>query len=146
MFLVAEAELPRFVRPPVFQVSVHLPGAKPAHFPVRVFPFVIGRSKDTHAQVDGAGIWDRHLQFHLFRDGSLHVEVLGGALASLRGEPFETRAVRLGDRLTVGTAEIEVTLAPVRRRSLAAWEALVAVLLLGLLFLQVAAIWRLAFD
>lgn len=134
------------MRPPVFQVVVQLPGSKPALFPVRAFPFVIGRAADSDAPVEAPGVWDRHLQLRLTREGGVQAEVYDGALASWGGEPFQQRTVRMGDRLTLGTAQVEVSLAPVRRRSLGAWELMALTILLGVAGAQLAAIWRLMGD
>ncbi len=72
-------------------------------------------------------------------DGALQAKAYAGALASLRGEAFESGTLRLGESLTCGTARVEVSLAPVLRRSLGSWEALAVVLFAAVAVGQVAA-------
>ncbi len=67
--------------------------------------------------------------------------MVGNALASVNGERFEERPLRLGERLTLGTAVVELALAPVVRKPLWRQELLVGMLLLGVLAGQVAAGW-----
>lgn len=118
----------------VFQVVVRSKGAEPRTFPVLQTPWTVGRGKSASLPLEGPGIWEKHLTFLSSTADGYSVEVAEGAFARVGGHDFRRHRLRNGDSIELGGISLSFQLAPVRRRSLGAWSA-VLWLLLGVLAL-----------
>ncbi|MBI5774353.1 MAG: FHA domain-containing protein [Verrucomicrobia bacterium] len=108
---------------------------------VENFPCLIGRAGGAQLQLDDPGVWEKHLELDLkFPDG-FELRLLGGALATVNGEAFQSRRLRNGDVIELGGARLQFWLGEVaqpglRGRENLVWLALAALMLAeaGLVF------------
>lgn len=83
------------------------------------FPFTIGSSSDADLRIEGHGVWDRHVLIEL--DSATQrftCSAVGSALLLINGETIRKAPLRNGDVLQLGSATVEVSLAPVPQHRL----------------------------
>jgi len=108
----------------------------------RRFPVRIGRSADSHVQLDDAGVWDQHLEIGLKRGEGFVLQTRGAALAAVNSQPStEAVILRNGDKIEVGAARIQFWLAPPRQKGLALREWLTWTALATISLSQIALIY-----
>lgn len=112
----------------------------------RRFPFIVGRSEQSHFRVDAPGVWDRHFELQLDREGTISLRALPNALVILNGEKVAQCPLHNGDTIEIGSAKMRFWLSETRQRALWPREALtwlgLALLSLG----QIAVIYFLLLD
>ncbi|MGN6385123.1 MAG: FHA domain-containing protein [Verrucomicrobiota bacterium] len=83
------------------------------------FPFTIGSSSDSDLRIEGHGVWDRHVLIELDSvTQRFTCSVVGSALLLINGETNRKAPLRNGDILQLGSASVEVSLAPVPQHRL----------------------------
>lgn len=87
-------------------------------FQARRFPVCIGRSAQCEFSLEEPGVWDRHLILQLRFPEGFEATVVKEALATVNDEPFQTKRLRNGDVLGLGSLKIAFALSPTRSRSL----------------------------
>ena len=122
----------------VFQVVVRSKGVEPRAFPILQNPWVVGRDAGASLPLEGPGIWERHLTFRSSAEKGFWVEVSDGALALVEGKDFRSHRLQNGDVIELGSFTLSFQLAPIRRRSLAAWSTVLWILLASIGLIQVA--------
>jgi pSer/pThr/pTyr-binding forkhead associated (FHA) protein len=123
------------------QVNV-LSGKKAGNQTVaRRFPFSIGRRANADLALDDAGVWDDHARLDLKRPDGFCLTALGEALVAVNDQPICSVLLRNGDRIGIGSVQLQFWLAGVRQRGLTvrealAWGSIIAVTLgqVGLLY------------
>jgi pSer/pThr/pTyr-binding forkhead associated (FHA) protein len=107
----------------LFALAVRRPDRPVEVMPLTRYPFTIGRAADNGIRLDAPGVWDRHLTLELHRREGLVAVPAEGAITRLGDELVEgRRRLRNGDELVIGPTQIQVLLAPPRRRSLRVWD------------------------
>ena len=107
----------------------------------RRFPFRIGRAADNGLQLDDAGVWDRHLTLEFQRETGFTLTTAPEALVSVNSRPVQTAVLRNGDRITLGSAELQFWLGAARQHGLRAGEFFVWTLVVGVTAVQIALIY-----
>jgi pSer/pThr/pTyr-binding forkhead associated (FHA) protein len=101
----------------------------------RHFPFGIGRAPENDLQLEDDGIWDHHLVLEFRKSEGFALTVDPNAISTVNGENVQTRILRNGDQITLGSARLQFWLAPARQRGLRFREgfvwALIALVTLG---------------
>jgi pSer/pThr/pTyr-binding forkhead associated (FHA) protein len=101
----------------------------------RHFPFCIGRAAGNDLQLADDGVWDKHLTLEFRKAEGFELTVDAHAIATVNGENVQTRILRNGDQVTLGSARFQFWLAPARQRGLRLREgfvwALIAFVTLG---------------
>jgi pSer/pThr/pTyr-binding forkhead associated (FHA) protein len=107
----------------------------------RHFPFCIGRAAANDLQLEDDGVWDRHLTLEFRKSEGFALTVDSNAIATVNGENVQTKILRNGDLIMLGSAKIQFWLAPARQRGLRiregfVWALIVLVTLgqLGLIY------------
>lgn len=107
----------------------------------RHFPFGIGRAPENDLQLEDDGIWDHHLVLEFRKSEGFALTVDPHAISTVNGENVQTRILRNGDQITLGSARLQFWLAPARQRGLRfregfVWALIVLVTLgqLGLIY------------
>jgi pSer/pThr/pTyr-binding forkhead associated (FHA) protein len=108
---------------------------------IRRFPFSVGRNPKSDFRVEEAGVWDEHLSFSLTTDAEVELTLQPGALASVNGVPITQTALRSGDVIAFGAAQLEFALSTTRQKSLVVREAAVWISLALLCLVQVALVY-----
>jgi pSer/pThr/pTyr-binding forkhead associated (FHA) protein len=107
------------------------------HFPVR-----IGRSMQSDIQLDDAAVWDEHLEISLNATHEFVAATRSNALATLNGTALaQPTAIRNGDVLGIGSANIQFWLADPGQRGLAFREWLTWIGIAIICMAQVALIY-----
>ncbi|MGV3771268.1 MAG: FHA domain-containing protein [Verrucomicrobiales bacterium] len=103
-------------------------------------PAIIGRGSSVHVLLPDAGVWDEHLEVKL--EGlELKATVLGSALASINGNPFQTTLIRNGDQLTTGAASFRVYLQPAQQKKISLREAATWLIATAIVVIQIVTIF-----
>jgi hypothetical protein len=83
------------------------------------FPFTIGSGSSTDLKIEGHGVWDRHVSIELDSTTQRFTcSAVGSALLLINGETIRKAPLRNGDVLQLGSATVEVSLAPVPQHRL----------------------------
>lgn len=106
------------------------------HFPIR-----IGRSPNSHLQLQEAGVWDDHLKLSQNRTEGFVLETHANALASINGQPVQRAILRNGDTIELGSVKLQFWLSEPRQRSQTLREAFVWVLITAVCLGQVALVY-----
>lgn len=125
----------------VFQAVLRAPGVAPVVVGLDRFPCVLGRGREATIPLAYPGVWERHVILDLSSDEGLVARVSEGALASVDGHPITRCALRNGAEITLGSVTAQVSLAPVRRRSLVQWEIAVWLIMAAVAVAEVAWAW-----
>jgi pSer/pThr/pTyr-binding forkhead associated (FHA) protein len=88
----------------------------------RRFPFHIGRAPGNELQLEDDGVWDQHLTLEFQKQEGFELTTSTNALTNVNGEPVQSKILRNGDQITVGSVKIQFWLAAARQRSLLARE------------------------
>lgn len=108
----------------------------------RHFPVHLGRGAGCEVLVDDPGVFERHAVV-LQSDSAFIFRVMPPAIASVNGEPVQEKALRAGDVIEIGSAQLRFGLSPTRHSSLLAREILTWVGLALLCLAQVALVYLL---
>ncbi len=84
----------------------------------RRFPFRIGRHGSADLPLDDAGVWEEHARLDLKRPDGFCLTALGEALVAVNGQSVGCIALRNGDRISVGSVQLQFWLAATRQRGL----------------------------
>jgi hypothetical protein len=104
------------------------------------FPYRIGRSPQAHLRLQEPGVFDHHASIVPAEHARFSIQTEGESLLLRNGEPVRSAQLAPGDEFSIGSARILVSLAPARRKRLAAAEAALWLLLGGVMVSQVAAL------
>ncbi|HEY9174813.1 MAG TPA: FHA domain-containing protein [Verrucomicrobiae bacterium] len=124
-------------------IEVHILSGKMAgnQAVARRFPFHIGRRGSAELVLDEAGVWEDHACLELRRPDGFCLTALGEALVAVNDQPIRSALLRNGDRIRIGSVQLQFWLASVRQRGLAllelgAWGSMAGVTLgqVGLLY------------
>jgi pSer/pThr/pTyr-binding forkhead associated (FHA) protein len=96
----------------------------------RHFPFRIGRAAANNLQLDDDGIWDQHLSLEFQKEEGFKLATSPNALATVNNEPVQSKILRNGDIIAIGSAKIQFWLATARQRGLCLREGFVWALLI----------------
>jgi pSer/pThr/pTyr-binding forkhead associated (FHA) protein len=83
----------------------------------------IGRLPSSDLVLAVPGIWERHAEIRLSGDGRFEIRPAGEGLVMLGGEPVTQSSLRPGDRISLGSVELEFQIVAPRQRQLAGLEA-----------------------
>ncbi|HVU07454.1 MAG TPA: FHA domain-containing protein [Verrucomicrobiae bacterium] len=97
---------------------------------VRHFPFRIGRAEQNDLQLEDVGIWNQHLTLEFQKKTGFNLTTAPNALTSINGEPAQTRTLRNGDIITIGSIKIQFWLTAVAQRGLQLREMFVWLLIM----------------
>jgi pSer/pThr/pTyr-binding forkhead associated (FHA) protein len=108
-----------------------LSGKRAGDQPVaRRFPFRIGRASGNDLQLDDDGVWDQHLVLEFQKQEGFKLATSANALATVNGESVQSRILRNGDTITIGSAKLQFWLAAAMQHSLIFRESFVWTLLI----------------
>jgi pSer/pThr/pTyr-binding forkhead associated (FHA) protein len=96
----------------------------------RHFPFRIGRAAANNLQLDDDGVWDQHLALEFQKEEGFKLVTSPNALATVNNEPVQSKILRNGDTIAIGSAKIQFWLAAARQRGLRPREGFVWALLI----------------
>lgn len=106
------------------------------------FPICVGRSDGLDLSLNEPGVWPRHFQIALQREG-LILEAEPDALVSINDAAVRRAVLRNGDIITLGSLKIRFTFSSVRQSSMALREWLTWIALGVLCLSQVALVYLL---
>jgi hypothetical protein len=95
----------------------------------RRFPFCVGRAVQNDLQLEDDGVWDQHLAVEFQKQEGFKFTTSANALATINGESVQSKILRNGDIITVGSVKIQFWLAAARQGSLFVRESFVWTLL-----------------
>jgi pSer/pThr/pTyr-binding forkhead associated (FHA) protein len=95
----------------------------------RIFPFRIGRAAGSDLQLDDDGVWDQHLALEFQKEEGFKLITATNALAAINNEPVQSKILRNGDTITIGSVKVQFWLAAARQRGLHLRESFVWALL-----------------
>jgi hypothetical protein len=101
------------------------------------FPYKIGRSPQASLRLEAPGVWECHATILPGENARFLIRAEGDSLLLQNGEPIRTAPLATGDELSFGSAKILVSLAPATQKSIVLSEAVVWVLLLGVIALEI---------
>jgi pSer/pThr/pTyr-binding forkhead associated (FHA) protein len=107
----------------------------------RHFPFRIGRAAGSNLQLDDDGIWHQHLALEFQKQEGFKLATAPNALATVNNEPVQSKILRNGDTITIGSVKIQFWLATARQRGLRLREGFVWALLISVTLGQFALIY-----
>ena len=107
----------------------------------RHFPVHIGRSANSHLQLEDPGVWDNHVRLSQDRNEGFVLETQANALASINGQPVERALLRNGDTIELGSAKLQFWLSQPRQRGQFLREAFVWALITAVCLGQVALVY-----
>jgi pSer/pThr/pTyr-binding forkhead associated (FHA) protein len=107
----------------------------------RHFPFRVGRAAGNELQLDDDGVWDRHFTLELKKQEGFQLVVSANALATVNGESIQSKILRNGDTITIGSAKLQFWLAAARQRGLLVREGFVWALLISVTASQFALLY-----
>src|SRR5260221_14245683 len=110
----------------------------------RHFPFRIGRADQNDLQLEDDGIWDEHLTLEFQKQEGIKITTSANALATVNGEPVQSKILRNGDIITVGSARLQFWLAAARQRGLRVRELFFWALIVAITAAQLALLYWLA--
>lgn len=96
----------------------------------RHFPFRIGRAVANDLQLDDDGIWDQHLNLEFQKEEGFKLATSPNALATVNNEPVQSKILRNGDTIAIGSAKLQFWLATAGQRGLRLREGFVWSLLI----------------
>lgn len=112
-----------------------------AIFVARRFPVRIGRAATAELQLEGEGVWERHLELRFVSGRGLVLQTQGEALAAVNGQPVQETLLHSGDIIDVGSAKLQFWMAETRQRALALREAMAWILIGSVLLSQIALLY-----
>ncbi|MDW7979795.1 MAG: FHA domain-containing protein [Verrucomicrobiales bacterium] len=98
-------------------------------YPVRQFPFLIGRSESADLQLDEPGVWQKHAAIEFCPNDGFVLVTQPQATALVNGQVAARTRLRAGDVVECGSFKFRVWLSPVRQGRGVWYEAAVWVLL-----------------
>jgi pSer/pThr/pTyr-binding forkhead associated (FHA) protein len=107
----------------------------------RRFPVRIGRSAESHLQLEEQGVWDEHVQISLNPAAGFVLETKPEAFVSVNGQQLERAVLRNGDTLQIGAVKLQFWLSEARQGGLQFQEGMVWVTLLVVSIGQIALIY-----
>ena len=107
----------------------------------RHFPFRIGRAAGSNLQLDDDGVWNQHLVLEFQKQEGFKLATTPNALATVNNEPVQSKILRNGDTITIGSVKIQFWLATARQRGLRLREGFVWALLVSVTLGQFALIY-----
>ena len=107
----------------------------------RHFPFRIGRTAGSNLQLDDDGVWNQHLVLEFQKQEGFKLATAPNALATVNNEPVQSKILRNGDTITIGSVKIQFWLATARQRGLRLREGFVWALLVSVTLGQFALIY-----
>jgi len=107
----------------------------------RHFPFRIGRAAGSNLQLDDDGVWNQHLVLEFQKQEGFKLATAPNALATVNNEPVQSKILRNGDTITIGSVKIQFWLATARQRGLRLREGFVWALLVSVTLGQFALIY-----
>jgi pSer/pThr/pTyr-binding forkhead associated (FHA) protein len=110
-------------------------------FVARHFPFRIGRATGNDLQLEDDGVWDRHLVLEFQKSEGFKLTTSANALAAVNGEPVQSKILRNGDTLTIGSAKLQFWLAAARQRGLRFREFFIWALIIAVTSAQLALVY-----
>jgi pSer/pThr/pTyr-binding forkhead associated (FHA) protein len=119
-------------------LSGNLPGRE---IVIGHFPFSIGRGADADLQLDGPGVWERHVQIEFERGEGFAISTNSQAMTLVNGARVESGLLRNGDLIELGATQMRFWLARSKQKSLRVREALTWTGFFGLFGGQVALIY-----
>lgn len=112
-----------------------------AQLVARHFPFRIGRAAQNDLQIEDDGVWDQHLVLEFQEQQGFKLTTSANGLATINGEPVQSKILRNGDIITIGSAKLQFWLAAARQRSLRVRENFVWALLVFVTLGQIILIY-----
>ena len=97
----------------------------------RHFPFRIGRAAGSNLQLDDDGVWNQHLVLEFQKQEGFKLATAPNALATVNNEPVQSKILRNGDTITIGSVKIQFWLATARQHGLRLREGFVWALLVS---------------
>lgn len=107
----------------------------------RRFPFRIGRATANELKLEDDGVWDNHLTLEFAKSDGFTITVAANAIATVNGEAVQSRILRNGDQLTLGSARLQFWLAPARQQGLRFREGFVWAMIIFVTLGQLALIY-----
>ena len=107
----------------------------------RHFPFRIGRAAGSNLQLDDDGVWNQHLVLEFQKQEGFKLATASNTLATVNNEPVQSKILRNGDTITIGSVKIQFWLATARQRGLRLREGFVWALLVSVTLGQFALIY-----
>jgi pSer/pThr/pTyr-binding forkhead associated (FHA) protein len=107
----------------------------------RHFPFRIGRAAGNELQLEDDGVWDQHLTLEFQKQEGFKLTTSANALTNVNGEPVQSKILRNGDQITVGSVKIQFWLAAARQGSLLAREFFVWTLIATITAIQLVLVY-----
>lgn len=99
-------------------------------------PVSIGRDSSSDLVLTSPGIWERHAEILLASDNRFEIRSVSDGLLVLRNEPVTRSPLRSGDRISIGSVELEFQMATPRQSGLKGMEAFLWFLIASGLVLQ----------
>jgi pSer/pThr/pTyr-binding forkhead associated (FHA) protein len=109
----------------------------------RRFPVRIGRSADSELRLEEAGVWDRHARVEFVRRQGFLLQAEPSAFVRIDGEDVQSRLLRNGDTIELGSAKLRFSLAEVKQARLGIREVFTWFLVAGISVVQVALVYLL---
>jgi pSer/pThr/pTyr-binding forkhead associated (FHA) protein len=108
-------------------IQLHILSGKKAGIQTvaRHFPFRIGRAAGNDLQLDDDGVWDQHLDLEFQKQEGFKLITATNALAAINNEPAQSKILRNGDTITIGSVKVQFWLAAARQRGLRLRESFV---------------------
>lgn len=107
----------------------------------RRFPVRIGRAADADLRLEEAGVWDQHLEVAFVPKEGFVLHVAPNALATLNAEPVRQAVLRNGDRIALGSLQLQFWLGDTRQAGLRWREALTWAALAAVSLSQIALVY-----
>jgi pSer/pThr/pTyr-binding forkhead associated (FHA) protein len=106
---------------------------------------MVGRGSDAALRLDDAGVWDQHLEIKFVPTDGFTFVTQPSALTLVNGERVECGALRNGDTLELGSAQLRFWLARTQQRTLRTREVLTWTALFAVFGVQIGIIcWLLS--
>ena len=101
-------------------------------------PIHIGRASDCQMRLKEKGIWDRHVELDLDRDGSFLLRPTSEGSTLINDEPLkEKHKLANGDIIILGDTKLQFFIGPARQRLFDTREALCWMVLMAFVAIQV---------
>jgi hypothetical protein len=107
----------------------------------RRFPFRIGRATGNNLKLEDEGVWDQHLILEFQKQEGFRLTASANALAAVNGEPAQSKILRNGDTITIGSAKLQFWLAAAGQRGLRFRESFVWALIIAVTAAQFALVY-----
>jgi len=89
-----------------------------ARWVARRLPICLGRSSTAQIQLDAPGVWDEHARLDFTPQEDFRLRALGDGFLAVNGALVCDALLRNGDRIRLGSAELQFWLAETRQRPL----------------------------